>query len=274
MSLDYHGLFGLSALTNQYEYGNSRQFLSIVNQELGLFMTDHKSRSEYIIFTGVDGQTFRRDFLNRDGPADFETYSITHQLILFKMESHTHGIAHRSFDHMLHDKLRDMGNGDRQIRPFGSAHVQGEERKKRADESYQPNRLPRHRSNHWPSLVVEVGYSEVQRKLESDVAWWSTESAGDVRAVITIAVDPRVKRMIICQWHGTNMVYRNVLSRPYGGRMQNTNSNPLVIEFDRLFLRAPQGIEANITFTIDELGEFAELVWEIEFEGQVSGDSS
>jgi hypothetical protein len=267
MSLDCRSLFGLSALTNQYEYGDSSRFLSIVDRELGLFMADHKSRSEYIIFTGVDGQIFRRDFHTRDGLLDFETYSITHQLILFKIESHTHAFTHRAFHDILHDKLRDMGNVQSQIRPFGAAHVQGEERKKRADESYMPKRLPLYRRNHWPSLVVEVGYSEVQRKLESDVEWWSTESAGDVKAAITIAVDPRVKQMIICQWHGTNMVYRNVLSRAYGGRMRNTNSNPLVIEFERLVLRAPQGIEADIIFTIDELNNFAEEVWEVEFGG-------
>lgn len=106
----------------------------------------------------------------------------------------------------------------------------------------------------------------MQRSLETDVEWWATESDGDVKAAITIAVNPSVKQMIICQWHGTEMVYRNVLSREYGRRMQNTNLNPLVIEFERLFLRAPQGVENDIVFEIDVLNEFAEEVWEIEFE--------
>lgn len=274
MSIDYHNLFRLSALTNQYEYGDSKRFNSIVNEELRLFTADHKSRSEYIIFTGVDGETFDRDFVSHDGDAtDFNTYSATHQVILFKMESHTHALAHRTFDHMLHDKLRDMGNMQDQIRPFGAAHVQGEDRKKRADESYLPKRLPRARNNHWPSLVVEVGYSEVQRSLEGDVEWWSTESDGDVKAAITIAVDPRVKQMIICQWNGTEMVYRNVISREYGQRIQNTNVNPLVIDFERLFLRASQEVEKDIVFSINELNSFAEEVWEVEFEGQVSGEN-
>lgn len=48
--------------------------------------------------------------------------------------------------------------------------------------------------------------------------------------------------------------------------MRNTNPDPLVIKFDHLFLRKPSGIERDITFTIDELKEFAQDIWEVEFE--------
>lgn len=271
MSLDnngnYHLLFGVSANTSQYEYQNSRHFLSILDQELRIFTSNPKSKSEYIIFTGVDEKTFHRDFLDPvDGLIDFETYSTTQQLILVKMESHTHGFTHRAFDNLLHDKLRDMNNANEHIRPFGSAHVQGKERIKRADESYKPRRLPSYRTNKWPSLVVEVGYSEVQQKLGSDVDWWLTQSDGDVKSVITIAVNKRIKEITICRWHGTGRVYRNVLSQNGRRAVKNTDPNPLVITFEHLFLRLPLGIEKDIIFTVDELKKFAQDIWEVEFE--------
>jgi hypothetical protein len=70
---------------------------------------------------------------------------------------------------MLHDKLQDMNNANKKYQTdlFGAAHVQGwETEAKGADESYLPKTsCLLYRNNHWIGLVVEVEYSEVQRKL-------------------------------------------------------------------------------------------------------------
>ncbi|KAH8689851.1 hypothetical protein BGW36DRAFT_432817 [Talaromyces proteolyticus] len=269
MSGNYHLLFGLSSNTSQHEYQNNKHFLSVLNQELDIFTAD-QSKSQYILFTGVTNEVFRRDFTDPiDSLTDFEIYSITHELIIVKMESHTHAHAHSVFNALLIRKLVTMNDHDKDIRYFASAHVQGDDRKKRADQIYQPKRLPRHRSRHWPSLVLEVGYTEGQRKLESDINWWITQSNGDVKSAVTIAVNPRVKQIVICQWYGNNpqqRVYRNALSQNDQGAIQTSNPNPLVIPFAHLFLRQPSGNEQDITFTIAELKELAKNVWEVQFE--------
>jgi hypothetical protein len=266
---NYHLLFGLSANTSQHEYRNNEHFLSVLDQELSSFTSD-QSRSQYIIFTGVNNEVFCQDFTDPiDSLTTFETYSITHELILVKMETHTHAYLSYAFDRLLVKKLRTMQEHDEDIRGFASAHVEGEDRKKRADQIYQPRRLPRHRSRQWPSLVLEVGYTEGQRKLDSDIDWWITQSNGDVKSAITISADPGVKRIVIYQWHGNNprqQVYRNVLSQNYGGAINTSNSNPLVITFEHLFLRQRDANEQDIIFTIDDLKEFAKDVWEVQFE--------
>lgn len=61
---DYRLLFGLSANTSQHEYRNRSHFLSLLSHELDVFDRDTERRSEYIIFTGVDQETFRADFVD------------------------------------------------------------------------------------------------------------------------------------------------------------------------------------------------------------------
>lgn len=264
MSGNYHLLFGLSANTPQYEYRSNEHFLSVLDEELSLFAVD-QSRSQYIVFTGVNNEVYRRDFRDL---TDIETYSITHELVIVKMETHTHAWAHSYFNLLLHDKLKTM-NHDEDIRHFGYAHVEGDDRKKRGDQIYQPKRLPRHRSRHWPSLVLEAGYTEGQRKLNSDIDWWITQSNGDVKCAITIAVNPRVKEIVFCQWYGNNSqqrVYRNVLSQDGRGAIKTSHSNPLIISFEHLFLRPAVGNEQDIAFTIADLKKLAKDVWEVQFE--------
>lgn len=269
MSGNYHLLFGLCPSTPQHEYQNNEHFLSVLNQELQLFSVS-QSKSQYIIFTGVNNEVFLRDFKDPvHRLTEFETYSIAHELILVKMESHTHGYAHSLFNNELVGKLNIMHGHSKDIRGFGGAHVQGKDRMKRADQIYQPRTLPRHRSRHWPSLVLETGNTEGQRKLESDIDWWLTQSNGDVKSAITIAVNSRVKQILFCQWHGDNprqRVYRNELSQDGRGAIKTSNPDPLVITFEHLFLRPASGNEQDFTFTIADLKDFAKNVWEVQFE--------
>jgi hypothetical protein len=273
MSGNYHLLFGLNANTPQYEYRSNEHFLSVLDQQLNLFAVD-RSKSQYILFTGVNNEVFRRDFTDPiDRLTDFEIYSITHELIIVKIESHTHGWSRSAFNVLLLDKLKTMDDHHKDIRGFASAHVQGEDRIQRADQIYQPKRLPRHRSRQWPSLVLEAGYTEGQRKLNSDIDWWITQSKGDVKCAITIAVNPRVKEIVISQWYGNDSqqrVYRNALSHALSqdgrGAIKTSNPNPLTIPFEHLFLRPPSGNEQDITFTITDLKEVANDVWEVQFE--------
>lgn len=72
---------------------------------------------------------------------DFETFSSTHRLILLilvKMGSVAHAYAHKVLNDLLRDKLKSVGIAKQYFIPYGSAHVQGREGKKRADESCKP----------------------------------------------------------------------------------------------------------------------------------------
>ena len=221
-------------------------------------------------FTRVNRDIFRRDFANPiNNSTEFETYSIPDEIIIVKMESHTHACAHSAFNLLLYKKLGTMHGLDEQIIAFAGAHVQGEDRKKRADQIYQPRRLPRDRNRQWPSLVLEAGYTEGQRKLNSDIDWWITQSRGDVKSAITIAVNPRYKEIVFCQWYGNNSrqkVYRNALSQKGRGEVKASNPAPLTIPLEHLILRPRSGNEQDIIITTTDLKELAKKVWEVQFE--------
>lgn len=53
------------------------------------------------------------------------------------MESHTHAYAHSLFNEELLDKLKSMQKSRDNLRFFASAHVQGDDRIKRADQINQ-----------------------------------------------------------------------------------------------------------------------------------------
>ncbi|CRL28005.1 unnamed protein product [Penicillium camemberti] len=110
---------------------------------------------------------------------------------------------------------------------------------------FLPKRLPCSRTTKWPSLVVETGFSETPSKLTSDAEFWLSESNGDVQMSWEL-VDDRVK----CQ---------QVITINKG---QN-NSQPLVIRFDKLFLRPPTiPRETNISIDNTILNEIASEIWE------------
>lgn len=95
------------------------------------------------------------------------------------------------------------------------------------------------------------------------------QSNRDVKCGVAIAVNPRVKQIVICQWYGDNpeqRVYYNEISQKDQEAIKTSYPDPLVIQFDHIFLREPDGRETDVTLTIDDLKDLANLVWEVQFE--------
>jgi len=76
------------------------------------------------------------------------------------------------------------GHTWRSIEPFCSTRCSPPGvRSKEEDEAFGPRtRVGR---NAWPSVVIEVGYSETEPQLEMDANWWITKSGGQTKFVIT-----------------------------------------------------------------------------------------
>jgi hypothetical protein len=261
-----HGLlFGLSANTPQYEYQSRAHFLSTQQQELGHFHADENSRSEYIIFTGIDQDTFLNDIANLT--SSIETYSAALQVILIKMESHAHAVAHERFSFQMANKLRDM-DLDWQLIPFGAAPVEGEDRRKRADQSYRPKHFPRDRPREWPTFVIETAYSESQQKLQGDIRWWLRTTQGSC-CVVTISINQRMKEIAFEKWAGyprPKRMYRTVLTQSESGEnIRATNTQPLVIRFEEVFLTQPAAGENDFTFDMEELMRMVAEIWDAQF---------
>lgn len=239
MAADYLEIFGLSADTAQHEYRNKKEFFFNRDREVSFFLNNpNRDGSDYILFTGLSESSFNRDCV--EDSFGFESYFPELGILLLKMESHTHAFTHRKLSKIIDEQLSAMHHQiDEDLLPFGSAHVQGEDRKKRADESWVPRRLPKFRSNKWPTLVIELGFSESNRKLIKDIEWWMTESKGDVQVAITVGINQRYKEITIENWRFDNngraptKIYCTVLSQDFAGEqsIRISNDQPLVIEF-------------------------------------------
>lgn len=59
---------------------------------------------------------------------------------------------------------------------------------KAADAHIRPVRLLRDRDIRWPSVVLEIAWSETKNKLMADIAQWLYETRGDVGVVFTISI--------------------------------------------------------------------------------------
>jgi hypothetical protein len=65
---------------------------------------------------------------------------------------------------------------DSELLDIGAARVDDHPFKKEPDESWIPCTLPAGRTDKWPSLVVESGFSETLRQLQRDAEWWLCRS--------------------------------------------------------------------------------------------------
>lgn len=128
--------------------------------------------SEWVLFTNVDEKTFTRDFFNFPDKTLARTWNafdkFQNLLLVTMTESTPHAIASQTFDEVLTDILTEMGL-KRMLVHFGRSPRKGEEGAKAPDASYMPKRPPRGWPKDWPSMVLEVAYSESRKKLMSDV---------------------------------------------------------------------------------------------------------
>ncbi len=135
----------------------------------------------------------------------------------------------------------------------------------------------------WPTLVIEAGDTESLGRLRIDMHWWFNASQHQVKIVLLLKLDRHRHKIILEKWEE-----RPILARP--GAMttraaaqleptlqqgihidRNEATNPisyvtrdaLVLDFQLLFLRPPVAGEHDIIFSVEELEEYAEKIWEV-----------
>ncbi|KAL2813463.1 hypothetical protein BDW59DRAFT_167514 [Aspergillus cavernicola] len=228
--------------------------------------TDHTV--EWFLVTAVDNKTFTTEFLEAEEPpfSRWCAYDPALKLILINMvKSAPHETASGIFGLVLQEALVPIGM-QRCLLPIGSitqfATIGGKE----PDLAWQPSRLPRGRSAKWPSAVLEVAYSETQAKLRSDVRYWLRGPEGEVKTILTIRISRNEPKIIIERWEsdGNSQGHREqqiVISKRRNGKITIAGA-PLVLDFERLFLRAPTTPrERNIEIGNEKLEFVATRVW-------------
>lgn len=268
-------LFGVPSSTKEYAY-QPNCFGNVYRKHIEILEKDTTCQeSPYIIFTGVDKETFSRDF--GEGGNHCDSYIPSLNLVLVDMVTLQHERAHRDLDRIIQWHITEIANGiDDGLDYTGQASRTSEDREKRPDTSYQPVDLPAGRSDQWPSLVIEAGWSETRARLERDARWWICASNGDVKGVITAAVQRGSRSITLEYWHLVpsplrsdpgkkviKMAHHTAISQLNEESPIQVSNVPFIIPFEHLFLRAADANknECDIVISREELELYAIRVW-------------
>lgn len=238
--------------------------------------------SSFVVVKDFPPLMFRKKDERLPGRAE---YSSSLQLLILKMPSNPHETAARCFETSLMEVASRMGVR-RRILQCGATRYDGRDRTKEADVSFKPFRYS---SRQWPTMAVEIGWSETRAKLEKEITWWIKNSHGDVRQGITIDIKQGSGNIEIISWVPTMSISpsrvqisskgRQVLSkainhisppridqkieikRGKGSADPTITGGNLTIQFASVLLDNPGEGEGDFVITAEELLQDAEHVW-------------
>lgn len=270
----------LPSNTSRYPYEGLQDFWSHIALEQENFHNDKTGKcSQYVLFTNVTDQAFTRDFdISKHKPSWrlFDSYYPYTQLLVIRMvTSKDHERAHTALANLLIGKLAAMNEVNLSLDWTGSADIETPSRTKRADQEFAPRNRPPDRSELWPTLVMEAGFSESKPKLESGADWWIKASQGDVRTALTISVHRKTPEIVIKKWEPICTLQTSnraqfepvlqkhlVVSNQKGQTEAVVINGPLVLSFRDLFLRdAGRGEKEEIEFSENDIRTMAQMVW-------------
>ena len=261
-------------------------------------LRDDDTTGQYLVFLGVTKDHLAQ--IDRQRTKTGKHTRMTHYMdtreLIIKLPTAKHEAAHLSFGGKVNRKLEGMGLPEDSLYGIGATTFVGSSSSKEGDSTYKP--LCRTREEDWPTLVVEAGYSEKLAKLRADAEWWLINSGGKVKIVIIISIEEEEKSLLIEQWcMPLPLPIRSgpvTRARSTANTHANTNTNttvpvkiqeltivqdppiphppgtiptytvtgaPLILEFEKLLLRAPVPPEGNVIFTAADLQAWAERYW-------------
>jgi hypothetical protein len=248
------------------------------------------SNQQYLIFThvSVDDLTKIDHARNSIGKDIRMTHYTDIDLLIVKLPSVMHEKAHVNLAKRVVIALARMGTpglAEDEFCGVGAARFRGRRSSKEGDSAYKPQSF-RPNDPDWPTIVIESGVSESLRRLRFDAGWWLTESRGDVKIVIIISIQRAKSRLQIEKWehapsrrllplrtppnnlnNNPNNLIRQlptkvqeitiVSNNVAGGPLPAVTGAPLVLEFDKIFLRPAVLPETDLTFNVQELSAWA-----------------
>lgn len=242
---------------SEYKYVDSEVMQKIIAQE----------KKQHIIFADISESTINE--LEEQIPGRIDYNKKLHILLLTIPES-PHEICAQAFGGIMTDQAME-NQVRRQLNSRGATQQETSDRLKEPDLSWGPRFLPPDRSLEWPTVVLEVGYSETRAKLQQDMSFWLNKSDESVLMAISIDIKRPSGDIYICSWE------RGIPSpadpEPQPLKLQEIKisptkpasytGDPLKIQFSKLLLRQPSPpAENDFVFSKEDLLDMAERVWE------------
>ncbi|KIN05884.1 hypothetical protein OIDMADRAFT_17046 [Oidiodendron maius Zn] len=184
------------------------------------------------------------------------------------MPSGAHEGLHGYLFGRLHSKAIRMGIQDHDIAIVGAGRYKGNSSSKEGDSALKP-RAFRPKYTDWPTIVFEAGLFESLDQLRIDAGWWLMNSNYDVNIVIVISLQKAQRRIQIEKWELNLGRPRTRSYQPTPTKVQeitidpnnNVTGAPLVLEFQKIFLRPAILPEMDFIFTTQELSRWAADIW-------------
>jgi hypothetical protein len=135
-------------------------------------------------------------------------------------------------------------------------------------------------SDHWPTLVVEAGFSQSLAQLQLVMRWWFRASDHQVKIVLLSKLNRLRDAIILQRWEEAPFPRPGATTTRQAATLQpllrqeititrDTSSDPpsfnvakgaLVLDFRLLFLRAPDLEEGDFVIGVEDLREYAAKV--------------
>lgn len=236
---------------------------------------------EYVLLSHVPATIVDSEIDNRRlfGKGTRIFYHEDIRKLILKLPSRPHYLAITRMNKLI-ERHRSAIGLDEQLDSILSSSVSDPPYKKEPDGSWIPASLPAGRTDKWPSMILEVGYSESLKRLRVDAAWWLCRSKGEVKIAIIMSINTQKPHIIIEQFkpdlntaalrdgpHIRNYprvipkCVQNLEIMASTGNVAVTGA-PLVLRFSDIFLRQPQTQqETDLLISQQDLTAMAVKIW-------------
>ncbi|KAK2756088.1 hypothetical protein FQN54_005495 [Arachnomyces sp. PD_36] len=257
--------------TSEYKYSGFEDMEKAVSEAYDRFI--NHNQSPLVLFTAVPPEEVEQNPDNFPGKLDY--YPTLHILVL-SIPSFPHEVAAGVFEQLMTLKAIERGVR-RSLSPRGSTTAKTPSRQKDPDKSWSPypSSLPPGRSLDWPTVALEVAFSESSGQLKQDMGWWLNASNGDVFSTISIDIKRQSGDIYISTWEQGGIPTRQHpnpeprarqnIAVYRGGNGQDPTvmmDGDLRIPFHELLLRNPGQGESDFTFTREDILEIATGTWD------------
>jgi len=266
------------------QYKSIAQVLKAINLQSDELISG-ASNQQFLVFCGVTQSDLARIDKGRPRYTRVTYYEDLDLLIIKLMPSVIHEGAHANFGKKIIAKIIRMGMSEDDLWSVGAGRLKGPSSSKEGDTSYKP--LSRRHEDDLPTIVIEAGLSESLAKLRCDAKWWLANpgrNGGKVMIVVIILIKEKDKSIQIEKWENALAPERpitranpdplNTIPMPLPIQRITVTANatgaitpnevtgaPLVLDFDKIFLRQSIAPQTDFTFTANDLANFATYLW-------------
>ncbi|PGH13881.1 hypothetical protein AJ80_06150 [Polytolypa hystricis UAMH7299] len=252
------------------EYTTLQSMTNTINNQYNILAAG--SQNQYLYFTHVSAGDFQSIENERHRLRTHErfTYFPDIETLIIKIPTREHEVAYRSLGKRITSQVEAMGLGEDEFLDLGSTKFVAQNSSTKESDGAWLNLQSRPNRGDWPSFVIEAGYSEGLERLHSDARCWIENSAGQVRIVLLLSIRPSARSIVIEKWELGSGPSTSNMSPVQTANLtvtstepQNiTGSVPLVLEFNKIFGRAPVALtEHDLTFTAQDLTNWADIFW-------------